>query len=86
MLTSSQAGTLYNYPDRVAPRWVLKVLPHTVKLTIYRPCEGACTIVGINSGLLRISKPAVYEIRLITEQEYPDGKNANIDTGMWLHQ
>lgn len=47
-----EEGALWNYADLVAPK----------------PCEGECTIVGVNAGL-----------------EYPDGKNANIDTGLWLH-
>jgi hypothetical protein len=45
---------------------MLSNFPH---VNMPKPCEGACTITGIEAGL-----------------EYLNGSNANIDTGLWLHQ
>ncbi|KAF1980974.1 hypothetical protein K402DRAFT_425778 [Aulographum hederae CBS 113979] len=52
MSLTGEAGALWNYPD----------------VGVSKPCEGNCTIIGLQAGL-----------------EYPDGTNANIDSGMWLH-
>ena len=64
-------GMLYNYPD----------------LNISKPCDGDCTIVSLLAALrLKPLINLLHQVGINAGLEYPDGGNANTDTGLWLHQ
>lgn len=63
-------GVLYNYPD----------------LKVEKPCD-ECVLLSLSecAELFRNGSHLIICLLPAPGLEYPDGKNANVDTGMWLH-